>query len=170
MRGKLGTRWATALRTRNIPAHAGKTAEVCASVPGQAEHPRACGENLVLWDEEEGDCGTSPRMRGKLDVLVPWWRDARNIPAHAGKTLLANYDDSDLGEHPRACGENGAPKSLEVTHMGTSPRMRGKPVDPRDAPTGFRNIPAHAGKTAPRPQASRSKQEHPRACGENEIL
>ena len=50
---------------------------------------------------------------------------------------------------------------------GTSPRTRGKQsiLDMRGP--GFRNIPAHAGKTDPQLPHRAHTQEHPRARGEN---
>ena len=57
------------VRPRNIPAHAGKTDGSDRAYTLSAEHPRACGENLLI--------GTLRRVLG------------RNIPAHAGKTCGA---------------------------------------------------------------------------------
>ena len=69
-----------------IPAHAGKTARPTRSWGGRRVHPRACGENLLLNAAAEASAGSSPRMRGKLQL----WRGAGIragfIPAHAGKT------------------------------------------------------------------------------------
>ena len=53
--------------------------------------------------------------------------------------------------------------------MGTSPRMRGKPlIDPLSLLL-FRNIPAYAGKTEAKFALDTTWEEHPRVCGENEV-
>ena len=90
-------------------------------------------------------------------------------------------------EHPRVCGENSRNPPPPLPMRGTSPRMRGKPFEPKAAHSTSRNIPAYAGKpVAPRGQAHRRRNipayagktrtnptvrqnslEHPRVCGEN---
>ena len=50
---------------RNIPAHAGKTFYHPEYQFDTAEHPRACGENLLAKKAYLTSKGTSPRMRGK---------------------------------------------------------------------------------------------------------
>ena len=75
-------------RRGNIPAHAGKT--VCSKCAKHQkwEHPRARGENLFISASRIPVGGTSPRTRGKLPPLKPIQYHVRNIPAHAGKTLI----------------------------------------------------------------------------------
>ena len=70
----------------NIPAYAGKTDQPPSKLLRAEEHPRVCGENHAARPDTDTGSGTSPRMRGKLRVLVwvGFWR--RNIPAYAGKT------------------------------------------------------------------------------------
>ena len=136
--------------SRNIPAHAGKTVGFhrCERAPG----------------------GTSPRTRGKLCFTPFRLLKRRNIPAHAGKTMLLGPCSGSRPEHPRARGENSNPKRLNNRAGGTSPRTRGK----RDgfSSTGplLRNIPAHAGKLGSGRYIEDSKQEHPRARGENKPI
>ena len=52
------------------------------------EHPRARGENFGRWRFALRLVGTSPRTRGKLTHPNYSPDLARNIPAHAGKTLI----------------------------------------------------------------------------------
>ena len=58
----------TALGDRNIPAYAGKTrvGELKSFLP--EEHPRVCGENHRHANSKPYIQGTSPRMRGKLEL------------------------------------------------------------------------------------------------------
>ena len=131
----------------NIPAHAGKTASLLVLPCLMTEHPRACGENPPVRALSGVIGGTSPRMRGKHPIHVFQHCHQRNIPAHAGKTLLAGSICSSSREHPRACGENGPVASWRPKPCGTSPRMRGKPQAMAKHVFDDRNIPAHAGKT-----------------------
>ena len=91
---------------RITPARAGKT-------PGQhfgckkiQDHPRACGENVGVKMENEKKEGSPPRVRGKH--RYPYHPRARAgiTPARAGKTEADTPHRGNIGDHPRACGEN----------------------------------------------------------------
>ena len=86
MRGKLDEIIISELAQRNIPAYAGKTAGRTWSVVVPREHPRVCGENLVMAFLTAVTNGTSPRMRGKPSGRLFGLIGRRNIPAYAGKT------------------------------------------------------------------------------------
>ena len=49
-------------------------------------HPRSRGENASVAKGLETLSGSSPLTRGKHELLVAVVREARLIPAHAGKT------------------------------------------------------------------------------------
>ena len=147
MRGKLRTCQHLVSWTGNIPAYAGKTFPLYPHCRLQAEHPRVCGENSVEHIRAAKQCGTSPRMRGKLGFAFVLHFFHRNIPAYAGKTLSAAAIFGASKEHPRVCGENLNGTLSTLSLNGTSPRMRGKPGPLRGNPLTRRNIPAYAGKT-----------------------
>ena len=154
-------------RTRNIPAHAGKTPVSWQDHRHRPEHPRARGENHSGTGHGALHAGTSPRTRGKHDNTPPYDVAPGNIPAHAGKTAGPRWASTRSTEHPRARGEN-TPRLLAVNGMiGTSPRTRGKLVQIHEQFELIRNIPAHAGKTRRRGRWGFSRREHPRARGEN---
>jgi len=73
---------------RNIPAHAGKTHSTKLVRPPNLEHPRARGENRDQVRSLHLQLGTSPRTRGKHLCRTGKLNRPRNIPAHAGKTLI----------------------------------------------------------------------------------
>ena len=50
-------------------------------------------------------------------------------------------------DHPRACGANGGDDAPVAVELGSSPRMRGKPVGFLRNTVRLRIIPAHAGQT-----------------------
>ena len=168
MRGKLSLMRAVISKPGLIPAHAGKTHNLCcARIVGRA-HPRACGENSRSPLRADDSAGSSPRMRGKLKVCSRAFSWPGLIPAHAGKTFLPTTHFRGQGAHPRACGENFAGSITDVSLEGSSPRMRGKLCARRRSYALHRLIPAHAGKT----RGDRSREDtgsaHPRACGENQ--
>ena len=130
-----------------IPAHAGKTTGAQLETASPEAHPRACGENLESQSDKVHDAGSSPRMRGKPEMVLT-------------RRLC-------LWAHPRACGENVMARSPYRFGRGSSPRMRGKPM--RNVTVRSRKglIPAHAGKTRTLLYSRSVDWAHPRACGEN---
>ena len=110
-----------------IPACAGKTIRLCSQPWDAWAHPRVCGENSPHPAFMYPRLGSSPRVRGKLDVPLQLTGDA-----------LA---------HPRVCGENAYTPSEETGTCGSSPRVRGKHSGDQHTPTSHGLIPACAGKT-----------------------
>ena len=68
--------------------------------------------------------------------------------------------------HPRACGELDAPRNLNSTTNGSSPRLRGTPVCHVSDGERVRFIPAPAGNSFRCAGRLRCCAVHPRACGE----
>ena len=66
-------------------------------------------------------------MRGKHVMVDRAGKMNRITPAHAGKTLFISGLSRLLADHPRACGENLVQQLHIRTHLGSPPRMRGKP-------------------------------------------
>ena len=150
-----------------IPAHAGKTTRAKLVAFHAAAHPRACGENITLRSISSVVFGSSPRMRGKQQLILSSARESRLIPAHAGKTRQCSLLYAFGGAHPRACGENVAGVMGIMLMWGSSPRMRGKRHGNPLLARAFGLIPAHAGKTVVIDHGDGHRTAHPRACGEN---
>ena len=111
--------------------------------------------------------GSSPRVRGKLVEHFIGSTRGRLIPACAGKTFIGRFLSETFKAHPRVCGENATWGWADVLAMGSSPRVRGKPLRgffPRPR-KGL--IPACAGKTQQGLPLLRQPRAHPRVCGEN---
>ena len=106
-------------------------------------------------------------MRGKLSPVPRLFARSRNIPAYAGKMLLARSFGRRLKEHPRVCGENFWARPMPFQASGTSPRMRGKFAHTLRLRSRMRNIPAYAGKISGLGPCLSRLPEHPRVCGEN---
>ena len=147
MRGKRERRDRVTMQERITPAHAGKTRSTFSILATHADHPRACGENGHRQSHRDGDCGSPPRMRGKLGSRGLVVSTRRITPAHAGKTQRNAYGLVSSADHPRACGENAALRLQLRRRRGSPPRMRGKRRMATLAASRTRITPAHAGKT-----------------------
>ena len=86
-------------------------------------------------------------MRGALSILHHQMAPSRIIPADAGSTEEADYELSDIGDHPRGCGEHWVWCFCFVLFGGSSPRMRGALHRLWLPMRAARIIPADAGST-----------------------
>ncbi len=170
MRGKLELEPGAHVLSRIIPAHAGQTQLGYALLSERSDHPRACGANGTPCSPNNCHAGSSPRMRGKRGRLVAVAAARRIIPAHAGQTIGALRDTTDLADHPRACGANLTWREARRVRSGSSPRMRGKHQNHAWRQPHTRIIPAHAGQTASLRRAPPLPPDHPRACGANSLI
>ena len=85
-RGKLRLTRFASVRTRLIPAHAGKTVARTSAPETIRAHPRSRGENFKMLYRARVARGSSPLTRGK-PILACDANDVEGlIPAHAGKT------------------------------------------------------------------------------------
>ena len=152
---------------RIIPARAGQTPRYVSRAASTTDHPRACGANLAEAAALAAAAGSSPRVRGKPRQGRRMDNRRRIIPARAGQTRVVSRLTCVSPDHPRACGANLSRQPPAPSVAGSSPRVRGKPVQPVDDVGGHRIIPARAGQTPPVRSGCRWVADHPRACGAN---
>ena len=133
------------------------------------DHPRACGEHRAKCITEIIDRGSSPRMRGTPVHCRALKRHSGIIPAHAGNTQQASSSRPRAGDHPRACGEHCDAVISAYMLSGSSPRMRGTPLEPHFIQNSRGIIPAHAGNTEESYRKGMVWWDHPRACGEHRL-
>ena len=69
------------------PACAGKTRAAEVTAVGGEDHPRVCGENVLLTSVTLSGAGSPPRVRGKQADLSKISACTRITPACAGKTI-----------------------------------------------------------------------------------
>ena len=152
---------------RIIPADAGSTSTPAWPTLLRWDHPRGCGEHLVSARSLSWPQGSSPRMRGAQRVLDHTVAVRGIIPADAGSTSRHTDDVHRQEDHPRGCGEHMATVAPWPLNSGSSPRMRGAPVqqDRRIPQHGI--IPADAGSTTSIESMSCLGSDHPRGCGEH---
>ncbi len=167
VRGALADLRAEITRLGTIPARAGSTYGSGLGAPQWWDHPRACGEHSTESGWTSAGMGPSPRVRG-----APGWartrrRSAGTIPARAGSTLSRAAFMRRLRDHPRACGEHLREGWTDAFGRGPSPRVRGAHTRAGVHAETHGTIPARAGSTSPYSTRSRSRWDHPRACGEH---
>ena len=155
------------IASRLIPAHAGKTRACGCGCRRARAHPRSRGENGVSPIADDCGPGSSPLTRGKPHEAWTRTLEARLIPAHAGKTTSRPSPIRPTPAHPRSRGENSARALTVSCQTGSSPLTRGKLSRRVCAPSEYRLIPAHAGKTRRTRPPSLTRRAHPRSRGEN---
>ena len=133
----------------------------------EKDHPRVCGENIKTTRRSADTGGSPPRVRGKLHNSLPLCYVSRITPACAGKTLHHVHDFNQSEDHPRVCGENGTSPRIDISNLGSPPRVRGKPRTLRAVRAAVGITPACAGKTANVGTDTMKFKDHPRVCGEN---
>ena len=111
--------------------------------------------------------GSSPRVRGTLEVRAARRRQVRFIPACAGNTGQPGRGTSQTTVHPRVCGEHCVIRPAHASASGSSPRVRGTRSTRRIAWRRRRFIPACAGNTPGTTARSSHWSVHPRVCGEH---
>ena len=116
-------------RFRFIPACAGNSADPLFWLFLLVVHPRVCGE---LWPSQPYCCsavGSSPRVRGTQWATACPRSRSRFIPACAGNSPHSCADRSKTPVHPRVCGELICRPAPLIASSGSSPRVRGTPVN-----------------------------------------
>ena len=153
-----------------IPACAGSTRTLRGFRTGRWDHPRMCGEHVVLPPFFWTVSGSSPHVRGALARVGHLRPQPGIIPACAGSTCPSRPSAATAGDHPRMCGEH-LPESAICGHSrGSSPHVRGAqnllPI--MQDLDGI--IPACAGSTCARLSARLEHGDHPRMCGEHSFV
>ena len=108
------------------PAYAGKRPILYASAKSVRDHPRLCGEKIVVGRKNGKTLGSPPPMRGKVGMAVFATLTAGITPAYAGKSSHSGISACDKQDHPRLCGEKNYYLKLISNGVGSPPPMRGK--------------------------------------------
>ena len=129
MRGTLYAPGSTVYYLGLIPTYAGNTLSGCMRCCPAGAHPHVCGEHLRLSLVALPALGSSPRMRGTPSCRL--LKDGTHglIPTYAGNTLLSLRVFSRTRAHPHVCGEHEPAEGTGESGVGSSPRMRGTPIN-----------------------------------------
>ena len=115
-----------------------------------------------------GDDGSSPLVRGQHRLVREQHHRIRIIPARAGPTPCSPTARTPATDHPRSCGANCGGYGGDDACDGSSPLVRGQPVNRSHCPFWSRIIPARAGPTFLRGCKYPIYADHPRSCGANQ--
>ena len=128
VRGTRRTRHQHPARVRFIPACAGNSRRAFDRRIVGPVHPRVCGELQPLRIARHPFSGSSPRVRGTLEMLSATLYHHRFIPACAGNSSSAAPRLPRGTVHPRVCGELLKRIDRGIVMDGSSPRVRGTPL------------------------------------------
>ena len=112
-------------KSRITPACAGN------SCPGgrfhyrDQDHPRVCGEQCYLSEQQWRYKGSPPRVRGTGLSVVAIHSDEGITPACAGNSPYFPAQLAFFWDHPRVCGEQNFCCTLLLSNLGSPPRVRG---------------------------------------------
>ena len=150
-----------------IPACAGSTTSIGHNWTGMWDHPRMCGEHVVLPPFFWTVSGSSPHVRGALARRFASGSATGIIPACAGSTLKVSGRLRFAWDYPRMCGEHIVANRNCGSVQGSSPHVRGARAG-RARPAGPSGIiPACAGSTLTPATSRCTSGDHPRMCGEH---
>ena len=150
-----------------IPACAGSTsATKCRQAPSR-DHPRMCGEHFLTMAATVFCEGSSPHVRGALNVQQTATRSIGIIPACAGSTQKSVSRFGIIRDHPRMCGEHRPQRKAISAMPGSSPHVRGARTLLHRVGSREGIIPACAGSTFFPVGSGPHCRDHPRMCGEH---
>ena len=150
-----------------IPARAGNTRSTGTRTTTSRDHPRVCGEHCSAATVSGLPVGSSPHVRGTRQLDADRGVIAGIIPACAGNTRRGRCSRWRAWDHPHVCGEHRFSRRSNVSHMGSSPRVRGTLLMDAESADAPGIIPACAGNTTSRTRPAERAKDHPRVCGEH---
>ena len=152
------------------PACAGTTSQRRYRDWGQRDHPRVCGNHSSIRPTSSTTIGSPPRVREPLSIIRLTLPQQRITPACAGTTRQGRPRQRSRGDHPRVCGNHFCATTLSDRPIGSPPRVREPPCMDHLL-TGLAGItPACAGTTPPPWWPARTPRDHPRVCGNHNVL
>ena len=155
---------------RFIPACAGNGSLQLSLDFHASVHPRVCGERSITKLRAQKEVGSSPRVRGTVNVIFGHRPSHRFIPACAGNGPSAPSGLPACPVHPRVCGERTPKVMRETNRPGSSPRVRGTVVGLNASGDAVRFIPACAGNGFRVAHPTSRVPVHPRVCGERRLF
>ena len=170
MRGtEVGACYAAAMRGIT-PADAGNRELVLDIELPCGDHPRGCGEQSFRQARFTEETGSPPRMRGTDNGSNEFCTAFRITPADAGNSVVTVSNKFFSEDHPRGCGEQSTPLNLLAFIHGSPPRMRGTANATVYWLVKNRITPADAGNSHAELLAYFRGRDHPRGCGEQQIV
>ena len=129
-----------------------------------------CGEKFVGFSNTSSCAGSPPRVRGKGESPEKGENGLRITPACAGKSAVSHAFFQQRQDHPRVCGEKLLHPPRFRPTWGSPPRVRGKANAFVDQLDQLGITPACAGKSRALFYGRTGNRDHPRVCGEKQML
>ena len=107
------------------PAYAGTTERLEFRDVGRTDHPRLCGDHLIVHPAVGISVGSPPLMRGPRSATDKSARTVGITPAYAGTTYSPILVIVGREDHPRLCGDHQLAQDTMVPGSGSPPLMRG---------------------------------------------
>ena len=109
-------------------------------------------------------------MRGKGRRVEKNKNGGRITPAYAGKSSNTQHNFFPRWDHPRLCGEKPRTSNSKLVTVGSPPPMRGKVLRKANGKPHRGITPAYAGKSYTLQRSFGRLRDHPRLCGEKDLL
>ena len=167
VRGAHRRGYATGCPAGIIPACAGSTYFGRWRGTALRDHPRMCGEHLIVVHRFVSLMGSSPHVRGARAASDSSRCPSGIIPACAGSTHCPPTHLVSARDHPRMCGEHWPNTTPYLLDKGSSPHVRGAPSTTIIGSLRPGIIPACAGSTKYPIICQVGRRDHPRMCGEH---
>ena len=125
-----------------------------------------CGEQWRWIPTARREMGSPPRVRGTVDDLRLGGGKVGITPACAGNSAYTAAPNSQIGDHPRVCGEQPYGFPSYMMDEGSPPRVRGTVLGALLSAPVVRITPACAGNRTKPGWGGNGIWDHPRVCGE----
>ncbi len=145
VRGSAPLAWAGIEPGRFIPARAGIGLMSSTKPKENSVHPRSCGDRSSTTARRLKNRGSSPLVRGSVNVYLCGSEPIRFIPARAGIGAAMPYALPEPPVHPRSCGDRMVAPGTARPVIGSSPLVRGSGIQRIINHRADRFIPARAG-------------------------
>ena len=129
------------------------------------DHLRVCGADEAANDDAPFWAGSSPRVRSRRERVGRLVRHPGIISACAEQTTRTGVPLCNMRDHLRVCGADKVATLLESRDMGSSPRVRSRPLQHHRLLPQRRIISACAEQTIHVLLSSQRGRDHLRVCG-----
>ena len=111
---------------RIIPTRVGTSQKFTMLYRDNKDHPHACGDKMTTHADTRTDDGSSPRVWGQGKATVRRMQRGRIIPTRVGTSSKNIVRDTDVQDHPHACGDKILRMNGISILIGSSPRVWGQ--------------------------------------------
>ena len=114
------------LLERIIPTRVGTSLPVKSIAVCSKDHPHACGDKLIKFQQKYTMTGSSPRVWGQVRSEYFRSMTSRIIPTRVGTRAKVRDKNEGNRDHPHACGDKFCSVIASAAILGSSPRVWGQ--------------------------------------------